>query len=136
MSGVLTPVVVAVAGGLGAALRHLADTAATRRWGAGQVRGILVVNLAGALVAGLAVGALPSEDAGLRVAGLGLLGGFTTFSTAMLHTLRLAAVPVVPAATDVRAPLGTRALAHAVGTAVGSVLAAALGLALGGLLGG
>lgn len=122
MSGVvLGALVVAVAGGAGAALRHLADRSATRRWGPGQVRGILAVNLAGSFVAGLLVG-LTGDGTAVRTAGLALLGGFTTFSTAVVQSLVLAT-------EEPGAPV--RGVGHAVGTAVGAVAAAALGLAAG-----
>lgn len=119
-----TLTLVALAGGVGAALRHLLDAAATRRWGAGQVRGILAVNLLGSLLAGLAVG-LTSPDSTLRVACIAALGGFTTFSTAMVQTVTLASQDATAAAT-------ARAATHAAATAVGCVAAAALGLAVGG----
>lgn len=122
----LEALVVAVAGGTGAALRHLADRSATRRWGPGQVRGILAVNLVGSFVAGLLVG-VTHDGTLLRTTGLALLGGFTTFSTAVVQTLALAAEESgVPA----------RGVAQAVGTALGAVAAAALGLAAGGVVGG
>lgn len=114
---------VALPGGIGAALRHLCDSAATRRWGEGQVRGIVAVNLLGALVAGLLVGAT-AADMLTRTVGIAALGGFTTFSTAMVHTLSLAA-------DGDRAGL-RQAVAHAVATALGSVLAAGVGLSLAG----
>lgn len=115
---------VALAGGVGAALRHLLDAAATRRWGVGQVRGILAVNLFGSLLAGLAVG-LTAPDSVLRVATVAAMGGFTTFSTAMVQTVTLALQDATVATT-------ARAATHAAATAVGCVAAAALGLAVGG----
>lgn len=124
MSGTFVPaLVVAAAGGVGAALRYLADHAATHRWGPGQVRGILLVNLLGAFVAGLLVGATDA-DSPLRLAGVAALGGFTTFSTAMLQTLTVAAGGAA----------ASRAVAHALGSALGSVAAAAGGLLLAGWL--
>lgn len=121
MSSLVDALVVSLAGGAGAALRFLADLAATRRWGPGQVRGIVAVNVVGALVAGLVVGVLAADSTG-RLAALALLGGFTTFSAAMVHTLALVADGGGFA----------RAAFHAVGTALGSVAAAALGLVLAG----
>lgn len=118
--------IVAVAGGCGAALRHLTDRAATRHWGPGQVRGILAVNLLGSLLAGLLVGVMP-VDSLLRVAGTALLGGFTTFSTAMLQTVTLAS----RSAAEAGASPVARAAGHAVLTALGCVVAAAVGLAVG-----
>ena len=47
------------------------------------------MNLSGAFLLGLLVGLAPSDDA-LEVAGTGLLGGYTTFSTWMFESHRLA----------------------------------------------
>jgi CrcB protein len=51
--------------------------------------GILVVNLAGTLVCGVAAGAALGGEARIILAG-GVTGSFTTFSTWMLDTERLA----------------------------------------------
>jgi CrcB protein len=51
--------------------------------------GTLAVNLSGAFALGVLAGATVSEDA-YRLAGTGLLGGYTTFSTWMLESHRLA----------------------------------------------
>lgn len=50
--------------------------------------GTLAVNLSGALLLGVLVGAAAGDDA-LRLLGAGLLGAYTTFSTWMLETERL-----------------------------------------------
>ncbi|GGD29937.1 fluoride efflux transporter FluC [Nocardioides daphniae] len=123
MSGLVTAGAVAVAGGLGAAARHLCDLAATHRWGRGQVRGILAVNVVGCLFIGLLAGAV-DDHAWARVAVVGLLGGFTTFSTSVLQSVELLAGGGVEGAA---AP--GRALLHLLGTAGLGVAAAALGVA-------
>lgn len=77
------------------------------------------VNLPGALLLGLMVGAQPPAPV-LLVAGAGFLGAFTTFSTW-----------VVEGAAGPRTPLGSVA-----GQLVGGLAAAALGLGAGAMLGG
>jgi CrcB protein len=85
------PVVLAIGllGGLGSVARLLLDGAVTRRLGRGFPFGTLAVNLSGSLLLGVLVGAALSGDA-YRLAGTGLLGAYTTFSTWMLETQRLA----------------------------------------------
>jgi fluoride exporter len=80
---------VGVTGGLGAIARFLLDGAVSSRFGRAFPYGTLAVNLSGAFVFGALVGAALSGDA-LRLAGTGFLGGYTTFSTWMLETHRLA----------------------------------------------
>jgi CrcB protein len=80
---------VAIAGGAGATGRLLLDTAVSRRAPRGLPLGTLAVNLSGAFLLGLLVGLAPGGDA-LDLAGTGLLGGYTTFSTWMFETHRLA----------------------------------------------
>jgi CrcB protein len=79
----------AALGGLGAILRFLMDGAVGSRSTTAFPLGTLTVNLLGALVLGVLVGAGASGDA-LKLIGLGLLGGFTTFSTWVFETHRLA----------------------------------------------
>lgn len=75
-------------GGIGSLARFLVDGAVGRRLGRDLPLGTLAVNLSGALALGLLVGAALSGDA-LRLAGTGLLGGYTTFSTWALESHRL-----------------------------------------------
>jgi len=85
------PVLLAIGllGGAGAVARVVLDRAITRRAASDLPLGILAVNLSGALLLGLLAGAGLHGDAG-RLLGAGLLGAYTTFSTWMLQTLRLA----------------------------------------------
>ncbi|WP_337002509.1 MULTISPECIES: fluoride efflux transporter FluC [unclassified Microbacterium] len=76
----------ALAGGVGAVLRYLADLGVARLAGRRFPWGILLVNLSGSFALGLVTTALP--DAAFLL-GAGLLGGYTTFSTAMLDTVAL-----------------------------------------------
>ncbi len=76
-------------GGAGAVARYLVDTVAGPRTRRGFPRGILVVNLSGALLLGVLLGASVQGDAQRLLAG-GLLGAYTTFSTWMFDSHRLA----------------------------------------------
>ena len=124
----MTALLVALAGGLGAVARLVLDGWATSRSGGRYPAGTLLVNVTGSLllglVTGLAAGALLPPRWAL-VLGTGFLGGYTTFSTAAVETVRLAA-----------AGRWAAAAAHGVGMLGASVLAAALGLAVGLAVGG
>ncbi|HWH96466.1 MAG TPA: fluoride efflux transporter CrcB [Baekduia sp.] len=76
-------------GGAGAVGRFLLDGAVGRRLGRAFPYGTLAVNLSGALVLGLLAGAALNGDA-YKLWGVGLVGGFTTFSTWTLESHRLA----------------------------------------------
>lgn len=85
----MSPIVLLLAaacGGLGAAARYLVDLGAARLVGTRFPWGVLVINVTGSLALGLVVGTLP--DAAF-VVGTGFLGGYTTFSTAMVDTVAL-----------------------------------------------
>ncbi len=80
---------VGVLGGLGALARFLLDAFVSVNTGARFPLGTLLVNLSGALVLGLLVGLALSGDAYL-LAGTAVIGSYTTFSTWMLESHRLA----------------------------------------------
>jgi CrcB protein len=111
---------VAVCGGLGSVLRFLVDGAVLRRVSSGLPVGTLVVNLSGAFVLGLLDGVVLPHDAALLV-GTGVIGAYTTFSTWMLETQRLAE----------ERRLGGAAL-NVTASLVAGLLVAWLGLRLGG----
>ena len=113
---------VGLLGAVGAIARFLLDGAVSSRLGRAFPYGTLAVNLSGAFAFGVLAGAALSGDA-LRLAGTGFLGGYTTFSTWMLETHRLA--------EDGRMGLG--ALNVVVSLIVG-VLAAWLGRKVGAAL--
>jgi fluoride exporter len=75
-------------GGVGAVARFLLDGAVASRLGRAFPYGTLAVNLTGAFALGLVHGAGVSGDA-QRLVGLGLIGGYTTFSTWMFESHRL-----------------------------------------------
>jgi CrcB protein len=80
---------VGLVGGLGALARFVVDGAVGRRLGREFPYGTLAVNLSGAFVLGVLVGAALSGDA-YRIAATGLIGGYTTFSTWAFESHRLA----------------------------------------------
>lgn len=118
----MTALLLALAGGLGAAARFVVDGLVRARTGDAFPWGTVLVNVAGSLLLGLLVGAHAAGVLGpgaLLVAGTGFCGGFTTFSTAAVDTVRLA--------QDGRLRV---AAAHAGGTLAVCVVAAAAGVAL------
>lgn len=81
---------VALGGAIGSAARYGVGLAAVRLFGAGWPWGTLIVNVAGGLAIGLLAARAGPEQEGLRLLlGVGVLGGFTTFSAFSLETLRL-----------------------------------------------
>ncbi len=82
-------VAIGLLGGAAAAARYLIDTAVTARTDHPFPHGILAVNLAGTLALGLVAGAALDGQALVIVAGGGI-GSFTTFSTWILDSHRLA----------------------------------------------
>jgi CrcB protein len=76
-------------GGIGAVARFLLDGAVGQWLGRTFPYGTLAVNLSGAIALGVLAGAAVDGDA-YRLWGVGLVGGFTTFSTWMLESHRLA----------------------------------------------
>jgi CrcB protein len=117
---VLAWVAMALAGGLGALARWTVLVACERALLANGPTAILAVNLSGALAIGVLAGAGLDGDARM-IAVTGFLGGYTTFSTWMVHSDELA-----------RNLAGPRwALANLVGSLLLGFGAVALGVALG-----
>lgn len=136
---------VALGGGVGAALRYVVDVAVGSRWRGRFPLAIFLVNVSGSLALGLVLGvwsggvwaggvwsggmwSIGAAAGGVplpaALLGTGVLGGYTTFSTASHDTVSL-----------VREGRIGMALAYAVGTLVITTAAAGLGLWLGSLLG-
>jgi CrcB protein len=109
-----------VAGGAGASLRLIVDGVVRSLAGSQLPWGTLIINVTGSFGLGALSGAQPSVFVAALV-GTGLLGGFTTFSTASFET----AVLVL----EHRRLAG---LAYATGTLLAAVAAAALGYAATG----
>jgi CrcB protein len=81
---------VALGGALGAVARYGVGFAAARWFGLAFPWGTLAVNVAGGLAMGLLAARIGPEQEALRLAlGVGVLGGFTTFSAFSLETVRL-----------------------------------------------
>jgi fluoride exporter len=87
MNGIFS---VMLGGALGAGARYLVSSALLRLAGPGFPWGTLAVNLVGGLLMGLLVGVLARTSNGGEQArlllGVGVLGGFTTFSAFGLET--------------------------------------------------
>lgn len=83
---------IALGGATGASLRHLLGLASLRLLGPGWPFGTMTANILGGLAMGLLIGWLtvaePPNATALRYAlGVGLLGGFTTFSAFSLEVV-------------------------------------------------
>ena len=122
----LTFALLALAGGLGASARLVLDGVIRSRVEMAYPVGTTLINVTGSLLLGfitsLAAGHVLPEEIGL-ILGAGLMGGFTTFSTASFETVRL-----------IQDGRYGSALANSLGMLVTCVLASALGLWLGSLL--
>lgn len=79
---------IGLAGGVGALARFLLDGAVAGRIGRAFPFGTLAVNLTGAFVLGVLVGAVIDVD-DYRLVGTGLIGAYTTFSTWVFESHRL-----------------------------------------------
>ncbi|MCP4495900.1 MAG: hypothetical protein GY921_01410 [Phycisphaeraceae bacterium] len=143
MAGLVEILLVAIGGATGATLRVLLTIAAATCLRVPFWIGIMVVNIVGCLLIGIAAAILASADAsemplirlietvfpteseGVTDAKLilltGLLGGFTTFSTAMLDTWVLW-----------RSGHVVKSMISLVGTPIAAITALAMGLAWGG----
>nr|WP_169583306.1 CrcB family protein [Microbacterium sp. MF43] len=113
---------VALAGGAGAGLRYVVDRLVPAR--RGFPVGVLLVNISGSLALGVltGLGAVVAPQLGL-VLGLGLLGGYTTFSTVSVESVLLA-----------ERGRWRDAAANLLGTLLLSAAAAAAGLGVGALV--
>ncbi|WEK13308.1 MAG: fluoride efflux transporter CrcB [Candidatus Microbacterium phytovorans] len=122
----LDVVALVVGGGLGAGARYLVDGVVMRGRRGVFPLGILVVNVSGAFLLGLLTALAGAVGpVWLAIAGVGVLGGYTTFSTVSVETVLLA-------------QRGRRdwAWLNLLGTLVLSVVAAALGVLIGGWIDG
>ena len=118
----MTLLLVAVLGGIGAATRFVVDGSVRSRWTRVFPLATLVVNVSGSLLIGLLTGAHLYHGLGPRwlvVAATGFCGGYTTFSTAMVETVRL-----------IQAGEPRRATVNALGSLLLCLGAAALGVGI------
>jgi CrcB protein len=110
---------VAAFGGAGAIARFVLDAAITQRHGRGFPLGTFAVNISGALALGLLTGLAASGDT-LILAGTATLGSYTTFSTWMLETHRLAEEGALArAALNITLSLGAGVGAALLGRTIG-----------------
>lgn len=111
---------VCLGGGVGAALRFVADGQVKARVRSTVPVGTIAINLSGCLLLGLLTGLLVDHASTVAVLGTGVLGGYTTFSTASFETARLLQ-------EGKRGPM----LWSGLGTVLGGVALAGSGLWLG-----
>lgn len=81
-----------VAGGIGAALRFVVDGAIRIRTSVAFPLATMIINGSGSLLLGLLTGAVAGRTLSPEwqlIIGTGMLGGYTTFSTASVETARL-----------------------------------------------
>lgn len=112
-------IAVVFAGGFGAIGRFLLDSLIAGRAGRDFPYGTFTINITGALLLGLLAGLAVEADAYV-IAGTATLGSFTTFSTWMLETQRLAEDTEIPRAIintllSLTVGFGAAALAHTIG---------------------
>jgi fluoride exporter len=113
---------VMIGGALGAGGRYLVSRATLAAFGPALPWGTLAVNLAGGLLMGLLVGALARAGVGEAwrlFLGVGVLGGFTTFSAFALET-----------ATMIERGALLLAAGYAAASVMGSIAALFAGLAV------
>ena len=122
----MTGFVIAVAGGAGAMGRYWLEAAVQERVAGTRPWGTAAVNTLGAAALGVLVGLQAGGGVPVRlvqVAGTGFLGGFTTFSTWMVESVRV---------TEEGSRAGLVAgLVNVFGLLAVGMIAAALGLRLG-----
>ena len=119
--------IVLVGGGLGSVARYLTSTVMAAQFGAAFPWGTFAVNVAGGLLIGFL--ATLADERGLigpqtrLFLVVGFLGGFTTFSSFSLETLRLAeGGEFLPAALNVLGNVALALLAAGIGINLGRVV--------------
>lgn len=119
----MNPLILVMFGGaLGAGARHLVGAALLARLGPGYPWWTLLINIVGGFLMGLLAGILARTGASEQLRyfiGVGILGGFTTFSAFSLETWRM-----------IETGQWGVALGYAAASVVGSVAALGLGIGL------
>ncbi|XAS65550.1 fluoride efflux transporter CrcB [Micrococcaceae bacterium Sec5.8] len=115
-----------LAGAAGAATRFIVDSLVRPKVPTPLPLSTMAINVSGSLLLGVLAGAMlaargPAEWQ--TIIGTGFLGGFTTFSTASVETIRL-----------IQSRRSGLAAVYSLGTLVLSLTAAATGMALGRIL--
>ena len=122
----MTWLAIAAGGALGAMARHGLNHVIHARWLSSRFPvGIVVVNLIGCFVIGVLAGLIASERLGMRAhwrefVFVGVLGGFTTFSTFGLDTFVLARSDSTMAIVNIALQVGGGLLAVWVGYRLGA----------------
>jgi CrcB protein len=122
----MTVALLVVAGAVGALLRYEVELAVRRRTGGAFPFGTLLINVTGSFLLGVLAGLLVHRGVSsgvVTVAGTGLLGAYTTFSTFSVDTVGL-----------VERGRGRAAAANLGASVVLGLGAAALGLLVGHIL--
>lgn len=110
-------------GGIGATARFVVDGLVMRRVSGGFPWGTFAINVSGSLILGFLTGLAGSsllDSPWLFVLGSGVVGGYTTFSTAMVDTVHL-----------LQKGASRRFVANSLGMLVVTVAVAVLGLLVG-----
>ncbi|MEJ1113171.1 fluoride efflux transporter CrcB [Paenarthrobacter sp. CCNWLY172] len=116
----MTVILLALAGGLGAAVRFVVDGLVRARLKTAFPWGTVIINISGSLLLGFLAGLVmrgQAPESLMLILGTGFLGGYTTFSTASLETIRL-----------VQSGRTALAVINGLGTMAVSVVAAAAGV--------
>lgn len=117
---------VGLAAALGALARFLLDQAVARRWESGFPWGTWVINVSGSFVLGLVTGLALHHGLSahaLSLIGTGICGGYTTFSTFNVETVRLAEDGAyLEAAANVGGSLAAGLIAAAAGLGLALVI--------------
>ncbi|MFI2563068.1 fluoride efflux transporter CrcB [Paenarthrobacter sp. NPDC018779] len=122
----MTVILLALAGGIGAASRFVVDGLIRGRVRTALPWATVIINVSGSLMLGFIAGLVmrgQAPESLQMILGTGFLGGYTTFSTASLETIRL-----------VQSGRTGLAFVNALGSLVASVAAAGLGVWLAWLL--
>ena len=114
---------VMIGGAIGAGARHLVGQAMLARLGSGFPWWTLSINIAGSLLMGLLIGLLARSSDGGETArlfvGVGILGGFTTFSSFSMEFWML-----------FERGQNAQAAAYVLASVIGAIAACGLGLLL------
>ena len=116
----MTVILLALAGGVGAAVRFVVDGFVRTRLKTAFPWGTVTINVSGSLLLGFLAGLVmrgQAPESLLLILGTGFLGGYTTFSTASLETIRL-----------VQSGRTALAIINGLGTMTVSVMAVAAGV--------
>ncbi|VXC73519.1 Putative fluoride ion transporter CrcB 1 [Arthrobacter sp. 9V] len=122
----MTVILLALAGGVGAAVRFMVDGWIRQRIKTALPWGTILINVTGSFALGFLAGLMMRGQASgslFLILGTGFLGGYTTFSTSSVETIRL-----------IQSGRTGLALINGLGSMAASVLSAASGVGISLLL--